>query len=197
MKNDTSSNSRSTQISKIILKGLYHALGGDKHIAFGYDYFDKYVPERRVSAQVYWATVRRMKKQGWVEEAEKLGKKFLKLTKKGKVHALMSLMQESGKTVPRSWDGKWRIAMFDIPEREGDHERYKIRNCLKQCGFHCLQKSVYIHPHEIPAHVVTYLRESELHQFIRFLRVDKIDDSRELERRFGLMGRISRRTGKQ
>lgn len=49
-----------------------------------------------------------------------------------------------------------------------------------------MQKSVYIYPYEIPGHVIDYLRESGLDQFIRFFRADRIDDSRELERRFHL-----------
>ena len=193
MNNPAPAGSDNTALSKKILKGLYHAIVDDKvHIWSGYHYFDTYTPERRISKKKYNDTVRRMKKQGWIQESGKLGKIFLTLTRKGKVKALMSLMEENAKKMPTRWDGKWRIAIFDIPEREGDQERYKIRNCLKQCGFYCLQKSVYIHPREIPFHVIEYLKESGLAKFIRFLRVDRIDDGSELEKRFGLRKNISR-----
>ena len=181
---------KSSQLSKRILASLYKAVDGGKvHIWAGHHYFDTYIPERKASAQVYFATVRRMKKQGWIEESKRQGKKFLTLTKKGKVQALLTLIEDGVSKKKLFWDGKWRLAIFDIPEEEGTQERYRIRSCLKACGFFCLQKSVYIHPHEIPEHVVNYLKESGLDAFIRFLRVDRMDNSKELEKRFQLRKR--------
>lgn len=132
--------------------------------------------------------LRRMKDRGWIEEAERQGKKFLKLTAKGKVEGLCRKIQSIRKVARREWDGKWRLALFDIPEK-GRWQRDTIRWTLKCAGFQQLQKSVYVYPHEIPAEVIEYLKAAGLLSFIRFARIDKIDDEKDLQKVF----KVSRR----
>jgi len=129
--------------------------------------------------------LKRMKDRGWIIEAEKNGQKFLKLTEQGKMEALYQKLKRIGTRKQRNWDGKWRLAFFDIPEK-GRRERDAIRWTLKSVGFHQLQKSVYIYPHEIPGEVIAYLREANLLSYIRFGRVDKMDDHDDLKKHFRL-----------
>ena len=44
-----------------------------------------------------------------------------------------------------SWDGKWRIVIFDIPSDRNKH-RNRLRRLIKQLGFQQLQQSVWLHP---------------------------------------------------
>lgn len=127
--------------------------------------------------------IKRMKDRGWIEESERQGKKFLKLTKKGKLQVFYRKLQDIDQLSQKVWDGKWRLAIFDIPEK-GRRERDIIRGILKTVGFYQLQKSVYVYPFEIPGEVTTYLRESGLLVFIRFARVDRMDDVGDLMRYF-------------
>ncbi|HSW37291.1 MAG TPA: hypothetical protein VLG37_02885 [Candidatus Saccharimonadales bacterium] len=46
---------------------------------------------------------------------------------------------------PVTWDGLWRLVIFDIPEVQRE-ARYHIRRLLKELGFAQLQLSVWIHP---------------------------------------------------
>ncbi|MBI4050023.1 MAG: hypothetical protein HY398_01080 [Candidatus Doudnabacteria bacterium] len=109
---------------------------------------------------------------------------FLKLTKKGKLKALLlRLYRDFDKKV--EWDGKWRLVMWDIPE-SSSHERDKIRNLLKDLEFYQLQKSVFISPRALPNSAVEFLKESELMKYIRFLRVDKMENDRFFRRHFQL-----------
>lgn len=110
--------SRGPQLSKSILAGLYNALDGNKINSWsGSQNLEiRCIREHNASSQVYRATVRRMKKQGWIEDARRQGEKFLKLTKKGKVRALLSLIQNNYSKSKSHWDRKWRVAIFDIPE---------------------------------------------------------------------------------
>lgn len=111
-------------------------------------------------------------------------KLFFKLTKKGKLDALMIRMLKAFKDKIR-WDGKWRIIIWDIPESSRQH-RDRLRNFCKTQGFYLLQKSVFIAPHPLPGPAVQYLKESGLDKFIRFLRIDQVDDDRPLRKHFGL-----------
>lgn len=52
------------------------------------------------------------------------------------------------KLAEKPWDRKWRIVIFDIPEKQRTL-RDGLRNKLKELGFGQWQKSVYITPHDI------------------------------------------------
>lgn len=152
----------------------------------GYNYnLGGYKRWPKVSRDYYRITIHRLKKQGCVKEAQKGGKKFLKLTKKGKVQALLYKLGELKPQSSSAWDGKWRVVIFDISE-SGRRERDRIRWTLKKAGFRGLQKSVYIYPYGLPRELVDYLKESGLDRYIRFMRVDQLDEDKELRRRFKL-----------
>lgn len=194
------------QITNEILKSLYNSFLADRppRPFSGYNYFGTYYRPAKVSGEYYLknsanssdnldrgvcrVTLSRLKKQGWIVEAEKNGKKFLKLTKKGKIKTLLYKLQslQGQKQKKKSWDGKWRIAFFDIPEKNGRAQRYQIRRALCFAGFCYLQKSVYVYPYELPGELINFLKESGLFSFIRFLRADKMDDSRDLKKKFRL-----------
>lgn len=58
---------------------------------------------------------------------------------------LESLSLSAIKARSHSWDGKWRIVFFDIPESSRS-ARDQIRRLLKELGFRQLQLSVWVHP---------------------------------------------------
>ncbi len=140
----------------------------------------KELPRHRI-----YQEMKRMKQRGWIIEAEKRGKKFIALSEKGQLEVLYRRITESAVSKKSRWDGKWRLAIFDIPER-GRHERDAIRFTLRSVGFQQLQKSVYIYPFEIPIDVIEYLKAAKLVEFIQFARVDKIDDDRRIQKMFKL-----------
>jgi len=71
----------------------------------------------------------------------------LYITEKGK-SALGELVEATRKTLEeRSWDGKWRIIIFDIPATSNTI-RDIFRRKLKEFGFYRLQKSIWVFPFE-------------------------------------------------
>lgn len=48
-------------------------------------------------------------------------------------------------SMPKSWNQKWSMIIFDVPEENRKH-RYHVRRLIKQLGFVQLQQSVWIHP---------------------------------------------------
>ncbi len=82
---------------------------------------------------------------GLVEEAFSGRQAYARLTKSGK-KKLRSLELENDATlVNPSWDGKWRIILLDVGEKEKS-ERESLRYLLKKAGFACLKNSVWISP---------------------------------------------------
>ncbi len=123
-------------------------------------------------------------KRKQLEVFKKNDKIFLKLTRKGKLRALMHRLENEFK-VQLTWDGKWRLAIWDIPEKFRK-QRNQIRLFVKDLGFYRLQHSVFITPFPLPRSAVDYLGESGLDRYIRFLRVDQIDNDRWLKKYFGV-----------
>jgi len=142
---------------------------------------------RSFKIQNHWRYNRAMRYLEHLEHIEfvkRNDKLFVRLTKKGKLKALLARLNQEFKK-PSNWDGKWRVIMWDIPE-DSKEQRNKIRGLVKDLGFYQLQKSVFVTPHPLPSSAVSYLRECGLLSFIRFLRVDKLDDDEYLKKYFKL-----------
>lgn len=67
----------------------------------------------------------------------------LRLTEKGRLLALGG--RDPEERWGRSWDGEWRLLMFDIP-KGNDRTRRRLYRWLCCHHFGCLQKSVWINP---------------------------------------------------
>lgn len=134
------------------------------------------------SRQRYSQLTNRMQKSGLVQIVKKKDRKFIKLTNKGQLRALV---QNSRLPHSKQWDGKWRLVMFDIPEQNRT-QRNQLRALLKGSGFVKLQQSVLVSPYPINRHGIGYLKRTGLINYIRILRVDEMDDEKELLLKFKL-----------
>ena len=128
------------------------------------------------------AIMRRLQKRGLVKYINFKENRFIKLTKKGELEALLhkARLPQSG-----PWDGKWRLIIFDIPE-EANVKRDQFRRILKANYFFKLQASVFISPHPLNREAITYLKQTGLIGYVRILRVDEIDEDVELKKHFNL-----------
>jgi CRISPR-associated endonuclease Cas2 len=130
----------------------------------------------------YKGTVYQIKKRGLIEIVEKNGRKFLRLTKKGELEVLLA---KAKLPVTGKWDGKWRMVVFDIPE-VAKLQRNRLRDLLKKNNFKKLQESVYINPHPLNREAVKYLQETALINYIRIIKVEEMDNDKDLKQKFGL-----------
>lgn len=82
-------------------------------------------------------TIKRLRENGLIDfiSDEEL---IIRLTDTGKDKALWAKML----TVDEKWDGKWRLVIWDIPEKRRA-ARDLLRQKLKQLGFTKWQKSVW------------------------------------------------------
>lgn len=144
-----------------------------------------YEMRRRVlfgSPGSYKRTLYKWYKRGWIKFVDKNAQRFIKLTKNGELEALLvkSRMPALGK-----WDGKWRMIIFDIPE-ETKEQRNFLRRLLKRQGFYGLQASVYISPHPLNREAILYLKETGLISYIRILKIEEMDNDKDLKKHFNL-----------
>jgi len=85
----------------------------------------------------------------------------------------------------KKWDGKWRIVVFDIPEKKKG-VRNALRRKLKELGFYELQKSVFVFPYECGNEIEFIVEFFELRPYVRTGVLEKIDNTTHLKRIFKL-----------
>ena len=113
------------------------------------------------------------------------GKTVIKLTQAGKAKLLKYKLEDMKMSRPKKWDRKWRMVMFDIPEK------YKVNRTvfvekLKELGFAPMQKSVWACPYPCEDEV-DFLKEIyEIDRYVRIAIVQELDFQNDLLKKFGL-----------
>jgi len=112
---------------------------------------------------------KRLRENGLVELID--DKKLIyRLTDPGKDRALWIKMKMSNEP----WDGKWRVVIWDIPEKRRvtrDLLRYK----LKILGFQRLQKSVWISKKNCTEELRDFIKKVGIKNWVVVLESDNID----------------------
>lgn len=127
-------------------------------------------------------TVKGMLKVGEIEKVIRRGEPVFRITSRGGVKLRHSV--PLAKRIGKIWDGKWRLIIFDIPETE-KMKREELRGKLKDLGFACWQKSVYITPFDVASDLAEYLSAANLADFAIALEAKKIfvGDEKEMARK--------------
>lgn len=107
------------------------------------------------------------------------------LTQLGKMHALTYQIDTITIQRMNKWDHKWRIVMFDIPEKY-KKARDALSRSLKRMGFEQLQKSVFVHPFECSKEVIFVAEFFNVRPYIRHVLADHIDNETVLKKKFHL-----------
>ena len=111
--------------------------------------------------------------------------KFIKLTPKGEIRLTMFEMKDWEKSKPKKWDGKWRVLIFDIPEkRKGLRE--KVRNTLLSIGFSRLQDSVWLYPYDCEDFINLVKADFKIGKDLLYMIVDSIENDKHFRKQFNL-----------
>lgn len=106
------------------------------------------------------------------------------LTDKGRMRAIIyhfkKIKIDGGK-----WDGKWRLVVFDIPEKIRG-ARGALRHKIKELGFYELQKSVWVLPYECKKEIDFIVEFFNLREYVHFGILESIDNEPHLKKVFNL-----------
>lgn len=106
-----------------------------------------YVRVKRFQREKFLEDLKRLQNRELLDYQEKDdGSIKIILKKKGKKKVLEYKIEEFQIKKPKSWDGKWRFVMFDIPEKQ-KLARNTLSYKLKKMGFYRIQKSVFVYPY--------------------------------------------------
>ncbi|MEW5907971.1 MAG: CRISPR-associated endonuclease Cas2 [Patescibacteria group bacterium] len=108
------------------------------------------------------------------------------LTEKGKKCAFNFNFDKMEIKEPKVWDGKWRIVLYDIPEKN-KKVREALRGKLKNLGFYELQKSVFVYPFPCKKEIDFIAEFFELRNFIYFIKTPSFSNDEKLRLHFGLV----------
>ena len=126
-------------------------------------------------------TIERLSELGFIQSR---GEK-LSITNTGRNALGDSVEKNRSLLREKQWDGKWRIAAFDIPEKYAPL-RNSVRKLLKRAGFVQLQKSIWIFPHDCKQLVELIQKESDIAKHILYGVLEHIEDDARLKKLFRL-----------
>lgn len=136
-----------------------------------FENFGNEIKAKKRKVKIKEATIKqslwRLRKHGFVEKRED---KYC-LTQAGKL--VMEYVIRKKKAVIAKWDGKYRVVIFDIPEKDR-----KTRNWLRQelylLNYQKLQESVFIGKYPLPADLIKDLKSNKIGNCVNYLLVDKV-----------------------
>ncbi|MEK7562168.1 MAG: CRISPR-associated endonuclease Cas2 [Patescibacteria group bacterium] len=117
---------------------------------------------------------------------EEKDKFTVRLTEKGKKVVKEILFAGMNIEKQKIWDKKWRIVIFDIPERKRRHMRDAMRQKLQTIGFYQLQKSVWVHPYPCEKEIQLLCEVFEINPFVNIITAEKIYNDDILLKHFKL-----------
>lgn len=141
---------------------------------------------KEINRQSLRRAIRNLYKSRIIKEKENPdGTVTLVLTDKGKERAFTYNLDGMKIKKPPRWDGKWRIVLFDIPEKIR-RARDAFRHHLNQLGFYEFQKSVFVHPFDCQDEIDYLIEFYDARKFIRFIIAESLDNELHLRVHFGL-----------
>jgi len=141
---------------------------------------------RTINKWYLYRVIREFKDERLVDFVEqKNGLTKIVLTEKGKLKILEFKIDDIKIAKPLLWDKKWRVVMFDIPEKRRS-ERNVLRAKLKEIGFKEIQKSVFIHPFPCLDEINFITEYFKLRSLVRYGEMVNISNEEELKLKFKL-----------
>lgn len=139
---------------------------------------------RRINQAALRDSIRRLYQSRLIDSRDHPdGSTTIVLTEAGRQKALGYKIDEMKIRRPKTWDKKWRIILFDIPEK-----RRKIRDALRrhfrELGCHEFQKSVFVHPYECHDEIDFLIEFYQARPFVRFIVAEEIDTALYLKHKF-------------
>ena len=141
-----------------------------------------FTPQRRQAVERSFS---RLIRHGYIAiEKDSTGKR-VRLTGKGEKYAALLGEGKLKPKIPKRWDGKWRLLIFDIPERRRK-ERDQIRATLVSLGFHRLQDSVWVYPYDCEDLVILLKADFRIGKNLLYVVADAVEYDLPLRAHFGL-----------
>lgn len=128
----------------------------------------------------------RLAQRGLVCFTERGGRKYAEITGEGRKTLLFEQQRNALKIQKRRrWDKRYRMVVFDIPERRRD-TRDRLRSIMHSFGFLRLQDSVWIFPYDCEDVVALIKAELRVGKDVLYVIAEAIENDSWIRRHFHL-----------
>lgn len=141
---------------------------------------------RKINQQNFQRSFQKLSDEKLVKEQKLADRSFkLILTEDGRQQAKkLSLLGNSiNFQKPKRWDEKWRIVLFDIPEKNRVF-RDILREHLRALGFFKLQHSVFVSPYPFEKSILELIVLYSAEPYVRVITATKIDNEVRIKKHF-------------
>jgi len=87
---------------------------------------------------------------------------------------------------PKKWDKKWRVIIFDIPEKK-KVKRDQVRQIFIEAGFKRIQDSVWVYPFDCEDIIGLLKTDLGIGRDMLYMIVDQIENDQHLRQEFDLL----------
>lgn len=128
----------------------------------------KYLEQRQEDRSNFLTRIKYLKRKGYIQTFTEGKEKYAELTPKGKKHSQILLLENIKIIRPQKWDSKWRVVIFDIPEKlKLNRDAFRLR--LKRMNFLQVQKSVYVFPFECTPEVSLLSKSLDITKYVTIM----------------------------
>lgn len=127
----------------------------------------------------------RLAKNGLITFEERGGKRYARITELGKQVLEIESLRDKGAQKQKKWDGRWRVVLFDIPERRRGI-RNRLRLFMQEYGFVRLQDSVWIYPYDCEDLIALAKANLRIGFDVLYMIVERVERDAHLREHFGL-----------
>lgn len=142
-----------------------------------------FIPRKKYARGKFSRTLYNLEKQKLVSISHKGKETVVTITEKGRQRALRYNLEDLFIKKPKSWDGYWRVIIFDIPNTK-THRRNLLRMRLKEIGFKMIQKSTFVIPYPAKNEVNFIGEYLGIRKYITYMLVKEIEGSKNLRQAF-------------
>lgn len=128
----------------------------------------------------------RLKQKGEIEFEERDGKQYVRLTERGEealAFGQQKVLLAQGN--PRKWDRRYRLVMFDIPERR-KKIRERLRFQMREVGFLRVQDSAWLYPYDCEEFMALLKADLHIGKDVLYAVVEEIENDGWIRKHFSL-----------
>ena len=138
-----------------------------------------------ISRPKFYATFHKLKNQKLIDISESNGKSTITITKNGKKKLLQYNLEKLRIQKPKVWDKKWRVVIFDIPEKRKIARDF-LRRKFNELGLYKIQDSVWVHPFDISDIIESLVTIYEIRPFVKLIIADSISEDEQIKKIFSI-----------
>ncbi len=145
-----------------------------------------YFRNRRFEKEKFLRDLRNLQSRDLVNYRElPNGNINITLTNLGKKIELSYNLENIKLDTKKTWDGKWRMIIFDIPEHK-KNGRNALRQKLSQLQFYPIQKSVFITPYNCEKEIEFICATFEVRKYVLLFIVSSFEGEEKIKHYFNL-----------